>query len=167
VGQEEDFSSAFRARSLVRLLTQLLSCTTGTALLLLADLLALLRLQGLFALDFFLKAISQEASRQKAVQSLRAPLLNLDGDARRAVGEAHTRRCFIHMLPAWPGGSHKRLLEILLMDLERMQARFKGSLFFRTDAELAHSFMIAQKNATIQPPVLRRDLEAKSWRLER
>jgi hypothetical protein len=123
-------------------------------LLSLVDLGALLRLQGRFALDFFLKAVGQKASRQKAVQSLRAPLLNLDGDARRAVGEAHTRRRFIHMLPAWPGGSHKRLLEILLVDLERMQAGVKGSLFVRTDAELTHSFMIAYKNAAILPPTL-------------
>jgi hypothetical protein len=124
--------------SFTLLLLQFLPGAAGAALFLPTDFVALLIVRGFCSTEPSLHMVGQKAPGQKAVKPLRAAALDLDGDPRRPVQEAHTRRGLIDMLPAWPRGTDEGLLQVLLVDLQSPQARLKRALFFLTDAKLTH-----------------------------
>jgi hypothetical protein len=45
------------------------------------------------------------------------------------------------MLSAWARGTDEGFLQVIFMDVETLQAYLKRTLFFWTDAELAHIFV--------------------------
>jgi hypothetical protein len=117
---------------------QLLFGATGAPLLLAADFVTLLIVWGCCSTDLLFHTVGQETPGQEAVQPLRAATLHLDGEPRWPVEEAYAGRGFVDMLTAWPGRTDEGFLEILLVDLESLQACLKRALFLWTDTELAH-----------------------------
>jgi hypothetical protein len=124
--------------SVALLLPQPLLGAAPAPLFLPADFITLLLLWGFCSTELLLQAIGQETPGQEAVEPLRAAALDLHGEPRRPMHEAHTGRGLVHMLSTWARRTDEGLLQILLMDLESPQSRLKHALFFRTDAELAH-----------------------------
>jgi hypothetical protein len=74
--------------------------------------------------------VKKQASRQEAVQRLRALALALDGEARRQVDQVYAGGGLVYLLTAGTGRADKRFAEIALSNAKLFHPVPKCPLFF-------------------------------------